>query len=52
MDELRRIAQFKQFDFTFDKVTRKLVLQIGANEGFSFESSKYSGLQGYKRQLA
>ena len=25
MDELRRIAQFKQFDFTFDKVTHKLV---------------------------
>ena len=26
MDELRRIAQFKQFDFTFDKITHKLVL--------------------------
>ena len=28
MDELRRIAQFKQFDFTFDKITHKVVLQF------------------------
>ena len=38
MDELRRIAQFKQFDFTFDKITHKLVLRFGANEHFSFEN--------------
>ena len=38
MDEIRRIAQFKQFDFTFHKITCTLVLQFGANEGFSFEN--------------
>ena len=33
MDELRRIAHLKQFDFTFVKITQKLVLQFGATEG-------------------
>ena len=54
MDELRRIAQFKEFDFTFDKTTHKLVAQFGANEGFSFENEEVPSifrLQGYKRQL-
>ena len=36
MDELRRIAQFKQFDFTFDKITHNLVLQFRVNDGFFF----------------
>ena len=48
MDELRRIAQFKQFDFTFDKITHKLVLQFGANEGFSFENKKIPSIFGFK----
>ena len=41
MDELRRIAQFKQFDFTFDKITHKLVLKFGANEDFSFQTKTF-----------
>ena len=48
MDELRRIAQFKQFDFTFDKITHKLVLQFGANEGFSFENEEVPSILGFK----
>ena len=48
MDELRRIAQFKQFDFTFDKITHKLVLQFGVNEGFSFENDEVPSILGFK----
>ena len=48
MDELRRIAQFKQFDFTFDKITHKLVLQFGANEDFSFENEEVPSILGFK----
>ena len=48
MDEIRRIAQFKQFDFTFDKITHKLVLQFGANEGFSFENEEVPSTLGFK----
>ena len=48
MDELRRIAQFKQVDFTFDKITHKLVLQFGANEGFSFENEEVPSILGFK----
>ena len=40
MDELRRISQLKQFDFTFDKITHKLVLQFVANESLSFENEE------------
>ena len=48
MDELGRIAQFKQFYFTFDKITHKLVLQFGANEGFSFENKEIPNILGFK----
>ena len=48
MYELRRIAHFKQFDFTFDKITLKLVLQFGANEGFSFENEEVPSILGFK----
>ena len=48
MDELWRIGQFKQFDFTFDKITHKLVLQFGANEGFPFENEEVSSILGFK----
>ena len=48
MDELRRIAQLKQFNFTFDKITQKLVLQLGANEGFSFENEEVPSILGFK----
>ena len=48
MDELRRIAQFKQFDFTFDKNTHKMVLQFGANEGLSFENEDVPRILGFK----
>ena len=48
MDELRRIAQFKRFDFTFDKITHNLVLQFGANEGFSFENEDVQCILGFK----
>ena len=47
MDELRRTVQFKQFDFTFDKITHKLVLQFGANEGFSFENEDVPSILGF-----
>ena len=48
MDELRRISQFKQFHFIFDKITHKLVLQFGANEGFSFEKEEVASILGFK----
>ena len=48
MDELRRLAQFKQFDFTFDKIIHKLVLQFGANEGFSFENGNVPSFLSFK----
>ena len=48
MDELRRIAQFKQFDFTFDKITHKMVLQFGANDCFSFENEEVPSILGFK----
>ena len=48
MDELWRIAQFKQFDFTFDKITHKLVLQFGATGGFSFENEEIPSTLGFK----
>ena len=48
MEEVRRVAQCKQFDFTFDKITRKLVLQFGANEGFSFENEGVPNTLGFK----
>ena len=48
MDELRRIAHLKQFDFTFDKITHKLVLQFGANEGLSFENEEVPSILGFK----
>ena len=49
MDDLRRIAQFKQFDFTFDKITHNLDLQFGANDGFSFENEENQSIT-YKFQ--
>ena len=48
MDELRRLAQLKEFDFAFDKITHKLVLQFGANECFSFEKEKFPSILGFK----
>ena len=48
MDELRQIAQFKPFDFTFDKFNHKLVLQFGENEGFSFENEEVSSVLGFE----
>ena len=48
MDELRRIVHLKQFDFTFDKITQKLVLQFGANEGLSFENEEVPSILGFK----
>ena len=48
MDELRRTAHLKQFDFTFDKITHKLVLQFGANEGLSFENKEVPSILGFK----
>ena len=48
MDELRRIAHLKQFDYTFDKITHKLVLQFGANEGLSFENEEVPCILGFK----
>ena len=48
MDELRRIAHLKQFDLTFDKITHKLVLQFGANEGLSFENEEVPCNLGFK----
>ena len=48
MDKLRRIAQFKQFDFSFDKITHKLVVQFGANERFSFENEEVLSILGFK----
>ena len=47
VDEFRRIAQFKQFDFTFDKITHKLVLQFGTNEGFPFENKDVPSILGF-----
>ena len=47
-DELRRNAHLKQFDFTFDKITHKLVLQFGANEGLSFENEEVPSILGFK----
>ena len=47
MDEIRRIAQFKEFDFTFDKIIHKLVSQFGANEGFSFENEEVPSILGF-----
>ena len=40
MDELRQIAQFKQFDFTFDKII--------TNEEFSFENEDVPSNLGFK----
>ena len=48
IDELGRIAQFKQFDFSFDKITHILVLQFGANTGFSFENEEVPSTLGFK----
>ena len=48
MNELRRIAHLKMFDFTFDKITHKLVLQFGANEGLSFENEEVPSIIGFK----
>ena len=47
MDELRRIAHLKQFDFTFEKNTHKLVLQFGANEGLSLENEEIPSILGF-----
>ena len=37
-----------EFDLTFDKITHKLVLQFGANEGFSFENEEVPSILGFK----
>ena len=41
MDELRRIAQFKQFDFTIDEITHKLVLHSERMRVFHFKTKKF-----------
>ena len=46
--EIVRIASLKQFDRRFDKVTQKLTLKFGKNEGLSFQDNEIPSILGFK----
>ena len=46
--EIVRIASLKQFDRRFDKVTQKLTLTFGKNEGLSFQDNEIPSILGFK----
>ena len=48
VSEIVRIARLKQFDRKFDKITQKLVLTFGENEGLSFQDNEIPSILGFK----
>ena len=48
VSEIVRIARLKQFDRKFDKITQKLVLTFGENEGLSFQDDEIPSILGFK----
>ena len=44
-----RLAKLKEFDLGFDKVTQKLTLTFGKNEGFSFQDNESPSVLGFKK---
>ena len=48
VSEIVCIARLKQFDRKFDKITQKLVLTFGENEGLSFQDNEIPSILGFK----
>ena len=48
VSEIVRIAKLKQFDRRFDKVTQKLTLKFGKNEGLSSQDNEIPSFLGFK----
>ena len=48
VSEIVCIAKLKQFDRRFDKVTQKLTLTFGKNEGLSFQDNEIPSILGFK----
>ena len=48
VSEIVRIAELKQFNRKSDKITQKLVLTFGENEGLSFQDNEIPSILGFK----
>ena len=48
VSEIVCIAKLKQFDRNFDKITQKLVLTFGENEGLSLQDNEIPSILGFK----
>ena len=46
LEELYSIDQLKQFDYGWNNLTQKLILEFGSNEGLDFENVKVQSTLG------